>query len=56
MRYDRLRSAAYGEGRYDTLLEIMTDWRMGASGDNPVEARAYIEEEITEYAAILSGD
>ena len=42
--------------RYDTLLEIMTDWRMGASEDNPVEARAYIEDEITEYAAILSDD
>lgn len=42
--------------RYDTLLEIMTDWRMGASGDNLVEARAYIEDEITEYATILSGD
>lgn len=42
--------------RYDTLLEIMTDWRMGASGDSPAKAREYIEVEVTEYAAILNED
>ncbi|MGE0013299.1 MAG: hypothetical protein AB7S62_13820 [Azoarcus sp.] len=42
--------------RYEVLLEIMTDWRMAAAGDSPEMARAYIEAEVTEYAAILNGD
>ena len=42
--------------RYDALLEIMTDWRMGASGDSSAEARVYIDNEITQYVAILSED
>ena len=42
--------------RYDALLEIMTDWRMGASGDSSAEARVYIDKEITQYVAILSED
>lgn len=42
--------------RYDALLEMMTDWRMGVSGENAVNARAFIEAEISEYTAILNGD
>lgn len=42
--------------RYETLLEIMTDWRMAYSGDSSDEARAYIEAEVTEYTAILNDD
>lgn len=42
--------------RYDTLLEIMTDWRMGVSDDGPDEARVHIESLVTEYAAILNED
>ena len=40
--------------RYDALLEMMTDWQMGVSGENADNARAYIEAEITEYTAILN--
>lgn len=43
-------------GRYEALMEIMTDWRMGVSGDGPDGARAHIEGEVTKYAAILNED
>jgi len=39
--------------RYEILLEIMTDWRVGVSGDSLEKARAYIEEEYRVYATIL---
>ena len=39
--------------RYDALLEIMTDWRMGVSSDHPDEARTHIESEVAEYVDIL---
>lgn len=42
--------------RHETLLEIMTDWRMGASGDSLEKAREHIESEVTEYAAIFNAD
>lgn len=41
--------------RSEALFEIMTDWRMGVSGDTPETARAHIEAEVDEYMAILNG-
>ncbi|MCH8544218.1 MAG: type II toxin-antitoxin system PemK/MazF family toxin [Alcanivorax sp.] len=42
--------------RCEALLEIMIDWRRGVSEDSLEQARAYIETELTDYMAILSGD
>ena len=42
------------EKRYNTLLEIMTDWRMGASEDSEEQAKKHIENEITEFDIILN--
>lgn len=42
--------------RYDALLEILTDWRMGVSGDTPDQAKAHIEAELVQYLAILNED
>jgi hypothetical protein len=42
--------------RHEVLLEIMTDWHVAVSGDSLDKARAHIDKEITEYAAILIGD
>jgi hypothetical protein len=42
------------KNRHDALLEIITDWRMGASEDSPEKARVYIENEVAEYLAILN--